>query len=52
MFKLDTISGELVGNIHIAICKTNEGNNFFKIDADNDNVLPVLDVIEDTLVMY
>lgn len=44
--------GKIVGAIHIIVCQTPDGSSFFKLQADNENVLPVLDVIEDTLNLY
>lgn len=49
---LNTIAGEIVGDIHIVVCKTPDGDNFFHIQADNENVSSILDIIEDTLVKY
>ena len=50
--KVNKIIGEVIGDIHITVCKTSEGNSFFKLQTDNDDLLPVLDVIEDTLNLY
>lgn len=50
MLILNTVSGEIIGDIHIVVCKTPEGYNFFHLQADNENVLPILDVIETTLL--
>ena len=47
---MNTVSGEIVGDIHIVVCKSSEGYNFFHLQADNENVLPILDVIENTLL--
>ena len=52
MLHLDIVAGEVAGNIYITVYKTTDGNILFSLQIDNDNVLPVLDVIEDTLVMY
>ena len=49
---MNKIIGEVIGDIHITVCKTSEGNSFFKLQTDNDDLLPVLDVIEDTLNLY
>lgn len=41
------------GNIVISVFEDNKtGFHFFKIKADNDNILPVSYVIEDTLKLY
>lgn len=49
---MNILSGETIGNIHIIVCETKEGKYFFKIETDNENILPVVDIIEDTLVKY
>lgn len=52
MFDLNIIAGEVIGGIYITVIKTPDGNRFFHLQADNDDVLPVLDVIENTLIIY
>lgn len=47
---MESIAGEIVGNIHITICQTPEGDNFYNLQPDTKNVLPFLDVIEDALL--
>ena len=49
---MEAVTGEVVGDIHVTVCKTPEGYTFFQLQADDENVLPVLDVIEDTLINY
>lgn len=49
---MDTITGKIIGNINITIVETSEGDSLFNLQADNENVLPVLYVIEDTLTKY
>ena len=49
---MDSIAAKIIGDIHITVYQTPEGYNFFKLEANSENVLPVLDVIEDTLIMY
>lgn len=49
---MKTIVGEVIGNISITVCQTPEGNKFFQLKANNENVLPVLYTIEDTLSIY
>lgn len=46
------LSGTIIGNIHINVCKTPDGDIFFYINAENEEVLPVLHIIEDTLQKY
>ncbi len=49
---MDTIAGKIIGNINIIVYETPEGYKFFKLNTDNENISPVLDVIEDTLINY
>lgn len=51
-FNLNTLAGEIIGDIHITVYETPEGYDFFQLQADNDNLLPILDIIEDTLIKY
>ena len=46
------IIGKIVRDIHISIYKTPEGKIFFYINANNEDVSPILDIIEDTLYKY
>lgn len=46
----DNSCGEEIGSINVSIFKNTEtGLSSFKLDANNDNVLQVSYVIEDTL---
>lgn len=47
---MESIAGEIVGNIHITICQTPEGDNFYNLQTDNEETLPFLDVIENALL--
>lgn len=49
---MDIIPGEIVGDIHVLVCKTSDNHNFFYLQADNSNIQPVVDVIEDVLIKY
>ena len=40
------------GTITVSVYKDNSGHTFFKIYTDNEDVLPVSYVIEDTLHLY
>jgi len=46
------ITGKIVGDIHVTVYKTPDGKKFFYLKADNEDLLPVVDVIEDTLYSY
>ena len=49
---MEVITAEMIGVINIVVYKTVDGDSFFKIQGNNDNLLPVLDVIEDLLIRY
>ena len=44
--------GEEIGSINVSIYKNYDGVSSFKLNANNDNVLQVSYVIEDTLKLY
>lgn len=47
------IKGEKYGTISVSIYKgTNLSSPIFYIQADNEDVLPILYIIEDTLALY
>ncbi len=48
----DVSLGEEVGTISVSIFKNQNGLSSFTVNAENDNVLQVSYVIEDTLKMY
>lgn len=49
---MNTIIGKIVGDISITVCETPDGNKFFNLTASNQDILPILDIIEDTLNIY
>lgn len=49
---MSPITGSIIGDIHVTVCKTPDGKKFFYLKTDNEDLLPVLDVIEDTLYSY
>ncbi len=49
---LDSLTGQIIGNIHITVCKTTDGDKFFHIYADDENVSNLLDIIENILICY
>ena len=51
-FNMNEIEGNIIGNISIKVCKTNLGKHFFLLQADNEDVLPMLDFVEDILKRY
>ena len=49
-FRRTKIHGEKVGTVHVSLYKdTTNGLPFFFIEPDNEDVLQVSDVIEDSL---
>lgn len=46
------IIGKNVGEIHISVYETPDGKNIFYINADNDNLQPVLNYVENSLENY
>lgn len=46
------IVGKVIGDIHVSVYKTPDGKTFFYIKADNEELLPILDIIEDLLYKY
>lgn len=47
---MESIAGEIVGHIHITVCQTSDGNNFYDMQTDTKETLPFLDVIENALL--
>lgn len=48
--QVNSVSGEIIGDIRITVCQTTDGYNFYQIQADNESVLPVVNIIEHTLI--
>ena len=46
------VQGKEVGNIEIIVYKTEEGYPFFYIQPNNESLLPIVDILEDTLKLY
>lgn len=49
---MKSVSGKIIGDIHISVCQTPDGDKFFDLEATNEDILPILDTIEDVLTMY
>lgn len=47
-----TLEGKTVGLVSISVYKTTDNDRFFLLQASNDDVLPVLYVLEDILKLY
>lgn len=41
-----------VGNIQITVYKTEDGYPFFYIKPNDESLLPIVDILEDTLKLY
>ena len=46
------IIGKNIGEVHISVYETPDGKTLFYINADNDNVKPVLNYVENSLENY
>lgn len=47
------ITGEKCGTVTVSIYKeTQSGSSIFHVQCDNENVLPVSNIIEDALTLY
>lgn len=49
---MDTFVGEVIGNIHIIVYEINNELKVFNIQSEDEKVLPIVDVIEETLAKY
>lgn len=49
---MNTISGKIIGNINVEVYQTSEGKNFFYLQANNKNVVHVLDFLDAKLTEF
>lgn len=49
---MELFIGEVIGDIHIIVYEVSNGLKFFTIKSDNENILPIIDIIVDTLAKY
>lgn len=49
---METFVGEVIGNIHIIVYEIENELKVFNIHSDDEKILPIVDVIEDTLAKY
>ena len=49
---MKTLIGKSIGNIDIVVYENDDGEKFLEIHADNDDILPIMDIIEDYLKLY
>ena len=46
---MNCLTGKSIGDIHITVCKTDDNIPIFYLKADNKNLIPVLDYLENSL---
>ena len=46
---MDSIIANFVGDIHVAIYETSDNEQLFYLKSQNENLIPVLDYLQDTL---
>ncbi len=49
---MNGITGKVVGNIHITVCKSTDGKELFYLQANNKDVVHILDFLENELNNY
>lgn len=49
---MDITPVEIIGTVNVIVYKTPEGDKFFEIKDNNDDLFPITNVIEDLLVKY
>lgn len=49
---METFVGEAIGNIHIIVYEFENKLKVFDIQSEDEKILPIVDVIEDTLAKY
>lgn len=47
-----TLEGKTLGTINISVYKDKDNDRFFFLQADTDDVIPILYVLEDILKLY
>lgn len=49
---MNTLGGIAIGKVCVTVYQTSDGKRFFYLKADNEDVLPIVDILEDTLFKY
>ena len=49
---MKTLIGESIGSIDIIVYENKNGEKFFEIHTDNEEILSIMDIIEDYLKLY
>lgn len=49
---METFVGEVIGDIHITVYEMDNKLKVFDIQTEDEKILPIIDVIEDTLNKY
>jgi len=49
---MNSLEAIALGKICVTVYQTSDGKRFFYLKADNENILPIVDILEDTLFNY
>lgn len=49
---MNGLTGKIIGDIHVTVCKSKEGKEFFSLEANNKKVIHILDFLENELNNY
>ena len=49
---MDLLTGTSIGDIHITVFQTADNMQFFYLKADNKNLIPVLDYLDNSLADF
>lgn len=49
---MNSLVGELVGNVDVTIYQDENGEKFFEIHTDTEETFPIIEIIEDYLKLY
>ena len=49
---MNVLTGTSIGDIHITVYKTVDNKQFFYLKADNKNLIPVLDYLDNSLSYF
>lgn len=49
---MEELIGKIIGNIDIVVYETEDNEKFFRIYTDNEDILPIIDIIEEYLKLY
>lgn len=49
---MNSLTGNLVGSINITVFETDNNKQFFYLEAENKNLIPVLDFLDNSLTDF